>query len=102
MLVEPAAPVEISDAMITCQSIEVQWNQSKSSGDLPILMYNIAVRNQSTFVTEENTTSTVIGNLLPLTSYTIQVRSINAATSSEATEINITTTERGTQVFYDL
>ena len=61
-------------------------------------MYNIAVRSQSTFVTEENTTmnSTVISNLLPNTSYTIQVRSINAATSSEATEINKTTTGRGT------
>ena len=77
---EPTEPRDLEATSIACNKVNVTWNDPQNTGGLSVDVYEVFYKTVSsgTFQNKRsNTTSTILNNVSPNTTYTINVRAQN-------------------------
>ena len=96
--VEPHPPTGVNSVNSTCNSITLTWSAPHYTGGVPLERYAVRWRERgSTLMTDTtDVTAVTVTRLSPNTSYTIDVRAVNAIGEGEQSQpIMATTTSQG-------
>ena len=97
----PTEPRNLTVSDRKCNQLKLTWDKPKKTGGLPIINYQITFRKDpggeiidNRIVSGRKRTSFELTNLLPGTTYSIEIRANNSIISNTKI-IKITTTSRG-------
>ena len=96
----PTRPMNLTVSSRECNQLNLTWEEPIDTGGLPIINYQITytLDPKGEIITDiivSEITLTTLTNLLPRTTYSIDVRANNSIISNASAVVNKTTSPRG-------